>query len=155
MRFTFVLILISVFFACSNDSEKTSPLMIETTDTIQVPAKQTEPKVEEKKEKGKFIDGEDLIGFWFQPRFAEDNIKFLRDKSFVFHRYNSVLGIKEKLVGTYMIESNAISLYYSDRSKEIFNAYFEERDESWRIKNKDNNFIKGVDGYEVIQNKEE
>ena len=96
----------------------------------------------------KAISEEDLIGFCFQPHFAEDNIKFLRDKTFIFNRYNETLNKTERLTGAYKIETNTITLYYSDRAKEVFKTFIEKHDGFWRIENKTSHLIKGEDGYE-------
>lgn len=155
MRFILIPFLIFMLIACSSNSQKGSQVETGTKDTNKIVKESSQNAPIEKNEMGKLINEEDLIGFWFQPRFAEDNIKFLRNGTFVFYRYNSVLDVREKLEGTYKIENNTVNLFYTDRSKEVFHADFEDRDSSWRIENKENNFVKGVDGYDVIQNKEE
>jgi hypothetical protein len=87
---------------------------------------------------------ENLIGYWLVPHSATVNIRFNRDKKFVFHDYNLTLDKNETLTGTFELNDRTLTLLYDDRPKQKFRFYKgEEGDDNYYIKSKGYYFVKG------------
>ena len=90
---------------------------------------------------------ERLIGYWFIPHSATINIRFYRNKQFVFNDYNDVLNKEERLTGTFELSGNILTLYYEDRPKQKFRFHKGPRgDEDYYIESKGYYFAKGEEG---------
>lgn len=82
----------------------------------------------------KSIDGEDnvvtqqkkdtninlLIGKWFIPHNADNNIIFFKNSTFVFKNYNVKEDKQEILKGTFELNGNKLILKYYDRPQQTF-----------------------------------
>ncbi|HEV8079947.1 MAG TPA: hypothetical protein VGP43_04490 [Chitinophagaceae bacterium] len=66
---------------------------------------------------------EKLLGNWFVPHYAITNIKFYRNKKFVFNDHNSTLDKDEKLTGTFILKGPVLTLLYDDRPQQKFKFY--------------------------------
>lgn len=71
-------------------------------------------------EKNQVSNIEKVIGNWFIPHNATVNIKFTRDRRFVFNDYNSITEQDEVLTGEFKVENGIITLFYDDRAKQKF-----------------------------------
>ena len=93
---------------------------------------------------------ENVIGYWFIPHNATVNIKFLRNGSFKFNDYNTLLGKEEVLRGTYQLRNGSLTLLYDDRPKQSFRFYKgNPGDKNYYIKGSAGYyFVKGENGYD-------
>ena len=101
----------------------------------------------EKAEKAKQDHYENLIGNWFTPHAAMVNMKFMRDKTFIFNDYNSTMEDLEELSGHYELDGKTLTLFYSDRPKQRFS--FKKGvngDNNYYITKTGYYFVKGMNG---------
>jgi hypothetical protein len=92
---------------------------------------------------------ENIIGNWFVPHAAMVNIKFTRDKRFVFNDFNSDLMKEEILSGHYELNGKTLTLFYDDRPKQRF-AFKKgaKGDDNYYITKTGYYFVKGMNGDE-------
>jgi curved DNA-binding protein CbpA len=101
-------------------------------------------EISNSKENGDTIDK--LIGCWFYPHSASINIKFEKNKTFIFNDYNSKLGKEEVLLGSWKLNDKKLILFYNDRPKQIFAFYKGDNDDrNYYIKKTGYYFVKSED----------
>lgn len=84
-----------------------------------------------------------LLGYWYKPK-TQVNVRFYRNKTFVYNDYNPAANSSQKLTGKYSLKDTVLTLNFEDKSKQVLSFYkFKSGNKNYYLKKGNDFFIKG------------